>query len=93
MIHTPSTAAGIATAPSSIGPDHCHIAGVARELDSRASDGIHVQLLWYPHDGHVSVIVNDAKAGATFELEVRDGELAMDTRPLDVDALLREAGR
>jgi hypothetical protein len=79
MIHTPSIAADIATAPTSLGPDHCRIAAAPRELDSRASDGIHVLLLWYPHDGHVSVMVSDSKTGESFELEVRDGD-----RPLDL---------
>ena len=50
-----------------------------RELDSRASGGIHVRLLWHPRDGHVSVAVDDIKAGESFVLLVRDGE-----RPLDV---------
>jgi hypothetical protein len=43
---------------------------VPRELDSRSADGIHVQLLWHPLDGHVSVAVNDSKTGEEFELEV-----------------------
>ena len=51
----------------------------ARELDSRAGDGIHVRLLWHPCDGHLSVAVEDIKAGLAFELPVRDGD-----RPLDV---------
>jgi hypothetical protein len=42
------------------------------------SDGIRVQLLWYPVDNHVSVAVNDAKNGEAFELEVRDGHRALD---------------
>lgn len=50
-----------------------------RELDSRTSDGIHVQLLWHPLDGHVSVAVNDTKTDEAFELEVRYGQ-----QPLDV---------
>ena len=50
-----------------------------RELDGRNSDGIHVQLLWHPFDGRVSVAVNDTKTGEAFELEVRYGE-----HPLDV---------
>jgi hypothetical protein len=55
------------------------IAAAPRELDSRMNDGIHVQLLWHPHDGHVSVAVTDAKSADTFELRVRPGQ-----RPLDV---------
>jgi hypothetical protein len=50
-----------------------------RELDSRASDGIHVGLLWHPHDSHVSVAVSDTKTGEAFELDVRPGQ-----RPLAV---------
>jgi len=52
---------------------------MARELDSRTSDGIQVRLLWHTADGHVSVAVSDTKTGEAFELRVRDGE-----RPLDV---------
>lgn len=64
--------------PTSIGPDDPRTAAAPRELDSRTSDGIHVQLRWYPHDGHVSVGVSDSKTGETFELEVRDGHRALD---------------
>ena len=46
----------------------------ARELDSRMSDGIHVSLLWCEPEGRVSVAVNDTKNGATFSLDVHDGE-------------------
>ena len=49
-----------------------------RELDSRTSDGIHVQLLWHSLDGHVSVAVNDTKTGEAFELEVSHGQHALD---------------
>jgi hypothetical protein len=59
-------------------PEHPRIAGAPRELDSRTSDGIHVQLLWHPRDGHVSVAVNDSKTGEIFELEVRHGHRALD---------------
>jgi hypothetical protein len=45
-----------------------------RELDSRISDGIHVRLLWCEHEDRVAVAVNDTRSGATFSLEVRDGE-------------------
>ena len=37
--------------PTSLGPDDPRIVAAPRELDSRISDGIYVQLLWYPHDG------------------------------------------
>ena len=59
-------------------PDDPRIAPVPRELESRVSDGIHVQLLWHPHDGHVSVAVYDSKTGETFELEVCPGHRALD---------------
>lgn len=49
-----------------------------RELDSRASDGIHVRLLWNPTDGHVSVAVHDSKTDEAFELVVGEGERAHD---------------
>jgi hypothetical protein len=49
-----------------------------RELDSRTSDGIHVQLLWHPRGGYVSVVVNDTKTGDTFELEVSRDQRALD---------------
>jgi hypothetical protein len=55
------------------------IAAGARELDSRINDGIRVQLLWHPHDDHLSVRVNDAKSAEAFELTVGHGQ-----RPLDV---------
>ena len=58
-------------------PTHS-IATQPRELDSRTSDGIRVQLLWHPLDGHVSVAVNDTKTGAAFELNVRHGQHALD---------------
>ena len=50
----------------------------ARELDSRVSDGIHVCLLWYPDDGHVSVAVYDSKTGEAFELPVGHEDRALD---------------
>ena len=50
-----------------------------RELDSRASGGVHVRMMWHPRDGHVSVAVEDIKTGESFVLPVQDGE-----RPLDV---------
>lgn len=51
---------------------------LARELDSRVSDGIEVRLLWRPFDNHVSVLVNDTKTGVAFEVEVRPGQRALD---------------
>jgi hypothetical protein len=58
-------------------PDDPPTATAVRELDSRESDGIHVQLLWHPLDGHVSVAVNDSKTGEEFELEVPHGQEAL----------------
>lgn len=49
-----------------------------RELDSRISDGIQVQLLWHQGDGHLSVAVHDSKTGNAFDLRVGSGERALD---------------
>jgi hypothetical protein len=54
------------------------IAPEPRELDSRTSDGLRVELLWHPVDGHVTVAVNDTKTGESFELEVGHGQRALD---------------
>jgi hypothetical protein len=54
------------------------IATGPRELDSRTSDGIRVQLLWRPRDNRVSVAVSDTKTREAFELEVRHGQRALD---------------
>ena len=54
------------------------IATEPRELDSRTSDGIHVQLLWHPRNNRVSVAVSDTKTREAFELEVRHGQRALD---------------
>jgi hypothetical protein len=51
---------------------------MARELDSRVSDGILVRLLWYPEDDHLSVAVKDTKTGETFELPIHPDERAPD---------------
>ena len=59
-------------------PDDPRVAGAPRELDSRISDGMQIQLLWHPDDGHISVAVADSKTGETFELGVRDGHRALD---------------
>jgi hypothetical protein len=50
-----------------------------RELDSRTSDGIMVQLLWSSSDGRLSVAVNDTRTGESFSVDVPDS-----TRSLDV---------
>ena len=54
-------------------------ASATRELDHRATDGVEVTLLWYPSNDVVSVRVDDARAGETFELVLGEGD-----RPLDV---------
>jgi hypothetical protein len=41
-----------------------------RELDRRTDDGIDVRLLWGPQTKRVSVAVEDARAGESFEFEV-----------------------
>ena len=41
-----------------------------RELAARGSDGLHVLLLWHPHDNALTVSVEDARAGDRFELVV-----------------------
>lgn len=45
-----------------------------RELDHRTGDGLDVRLLWCERDGRVHVAVTDAKTGAAFTVEVREGE-------------------
>jgi hypothetical protein len=47
-----------------------------RELDRRIADGIEVTLLWNPQTDQVSVAVQDARNGRSFELEV-DGADAL----------------
>jgi hypothetical protein len=49
-----------------------------RELDSRTSDGIHVQLLWHPRNNQVAVAVEDTKTGQAFEIAVGSGHHALD---------------
>ncbi len=41
-----------------------------RELDRRTNDGIDVRLLWNPRTDRVSVLVEDERTRASFELEV-----------------------
>jgi hypothetical protein len=48
------------------------------ELDHRSRDGVSVTLLWHGRDDRVLVAVVDAKFGQSFEVEVRDGERALD---------------
>jgi hypothetical protein len=48
------------------------------ELDHRSHDRIDVWLLWRERDNQVLVAVADAKTGERFEIEVREGERALD---------------
>jgi hypothetical protein len=41
-----------------------------RELAARDSDGVRVVLLWHADENAVSVSVEDARAGARFQLQV-----------------------
>jgi hypothetical protein len=41
-----------------------------RELAARESDGVHVQLLWHPHENELTVSVEDARLGDRFQLAV-----------------------
>ena len=41
-----------------------------RELASRESDGVHVLLLWQPRDNTLTVSVEDARAGDSFQLAI-----------------------
>jgi hypothetical protein len=49
-----------------------------RELDHRCNDRIDVSLLWDERHDRVTVAVADHKTGARFQIEVRDGERALD---------------
>ena len=49
-----------------------------RELDSRTSDGITVQLLWSSSDGRLSVAVDDTRTGQSFSVDVPDQTRSMD---------------
>ena len=42
----------------------------ARELAARASDGLHVLLLWHPAENALTVSVEDVRAGDRFQLAV-----------------------
>jgi hypothetical protein len=41
-----------------------------RELAARDGDGIHVRLLWHPHENALTVSVEDARVGDRFQLAV-----------------------
>jgi hypothetical protein len=45
-----------------------------RELDSRTTDGISVQLLWNEPDGRLFVSVADCRTASSFSMEVHDRE-------------------
>jgi hypothetical protein len=49
-----------------------------RELDHRTTDRIDVWLLWRERDDQVVVTVLDQNTGEGFQIEVRDGERALD---------------
>jgi hypothetical protein len=62
----------------------------ARELHSRANDGISVQLLWCEHDDRLWVSVTDSKQGDRFSIDVRDRSTALDARDVGVGVTARE---
>ena len=41
-----------------------------RELAARDNDGVNVQLLWHPAENAVSVSVEDARFGESFDIAV-----------------------
>jgi hypothetical protein len=43
---------------------------MARELDSRESDGLEVTLVWYPAEDAIAVKVLDTRTGERFEFPV-----------------------
>jgi hypothetical protein len=49
-----------------------------RELDHRTANRIDVWLLWCQRDDRVVVAVCDQNTGEGFQIEVRDGERALD---------------
>lgn len=49
-----------------------------RELDQRSNSDVSVALLWRERDGRVLVAVRDSRNGESFELEVGEGERALD---------------
>jgi hypothetical protein len=49
-----------------------------RELDHRTAHRIDVWLLWRERDDRVVVTVSDQNTGEGFQIEVRDGERALD---------------
>jgi hypothetical protein len=49
-----------------------------RELAHRRNDGLDIRLLWDPATDRVSVALQDGKTGEGFEVEVGQGERALD---------------
>jgi hypothetical protein len=94
-MYTPVTERADMTRTACPDPNDSRIAAAPRELDGRISDGVHVQLLWHPHDGRVSVTVNDTKTAEAFELEVRDRRRALDVfhHPYAYDSATRDSER
>jgi hypothetical protein len=50
---------------------------VRRELAERSSAGLEVTLLWDPRDDSLTVVLQDTRAGARFEIPV-EGARALD---------------
>jgi hypothetical protein len=46
------------------------VATTTRELASRERDGVSVRLLWHPRENAVTVSVEDARVGESFQLAV-----------------------
>jgi hypothetical protein len=59
-------------------PMICSTPTSARELHSRAADGIHVRLLWSQPEARVWVAVADHKAASEFTVEVREHAHALE---------------
>jgi hypothetical protein len=49
-----------------------------RELHNRINDGFQVRMLWSELNGRVTVCVIDARTGASFTVDVHEGERALD---------------
>jgi hypothetical protein len=49
-----------------------------RELDTRVSDGLQIQLLWCEADGLVFVRVEDQRTGEGFSIPVKQGQSPQD---------------
>ena len=50
-----------------------------RELNHRTIDGLDIRMLWDPGSNLVTIVVDDARTGESFEVEVGPG-----VRPMDV---------